>query len=321
MDNQIRLIHFTVNEEFEAKNVTEIPKGVSMIKAPEFWEKGNKGKGIKIAVIDTGCDINHPDLKDRIIGGKNFTTDDNGNPNIFTDYSGHGTHVAGTIAATENGKGVIGVAPQASLLILKALAGKNGEGPYEWIINAINYAIEKKVHIISMSLGGPQDVKELHDAIKKAVKNNILVVCAAGNESEGDTSGVIDEIGYPACYNEVISVGAIDYTRNTTIFTNSNKELDLVAPGVNILSTYPNNKLANLTGTSMAAPHVSGALALIINWAKIEFGRELSEVELYAQLIKRTVSLNYKKTIVGNGLIYLIASEILEDIIKKQTIN
>lgn len=320
-DNQFKLFPFTINDKFKAEDVNEIPLGVSMIKAPEFWGKGNKGKDVKIAIIDTGCDINHPDLNGRIIGGKNFTSDDNADPDKFNDYSGHGTHVAGTIAAIENGKGVVGVAPESSLLILKALAGKDGVGDYDWVINAINYAVEQKVDVISMSLSGANDVLELHESIQKAVQNNILVVCAAGNESEGDTSGNIDEIGYPSYYNEVISVGAVDSTRSTTIFTNSNKEVDLVAPDTNITSTFPNNKYATLSGTSMATPHVSGALALIINWAKGAFGRNLNEVELYAQLIKRTVSLDYKKTIVGNGLIYLIASEVLEDFLKNEPIN
>ena len=325
MNEEVKLIPFVVENEFTAEQVKEIPAGVAMIKAPEFWKKGNKGKGIKIAIIDTGCDINHQDLKGRIIGTKNFTTDDNGPNNIVTDYSGHGTHVAGTISAIENENGVVGVAPEADLLILKALAGSQGKGSYEWIINAINYATECKVDIISMSLGGPENVPKMHEAIKKAVNNNILVVCAAGNidlrRVPGDPLGNKDEFGYPGAYNEVISVGAIDYTRHTAEFTYSNKEVDLVAPGVNVLSTTPNNTYKSFSGTSMATPHVSGALALIINWARKDFGRKLTEVELYAQLIKRTISLDYKKTVVGNGLLYLIASEVLEDYLKKQSIK
>lgn len=311
-----KLIPFKVLETSET--AYEIPQGVSMIKAPEFWEKGNKGKDITIAIIDSGCDCNHSDLKDRIIGKKNFTTDDNGDENNVTDYVGHGTHVAGTIAASENGKGVIGVAPEANLLILKAL-DKDGRGYNEWIINAINYAISKEVDIISMSLGGSDDDQNLHEAIKNAVNNNILVVCAAGNE--GDDNPDTDEFGYPGAYNESISVGAIDYTRRYAKFTNSNKEVDLVAPGVNIKSTYPNNKYATLSGTSMATPHISGALALIKNWANNEFGRSLTEPELYAQLIKETISLGYKRTLVGNGMLYLTAQQILEEHLKKISVN
>ena len=170
------------------EDTTEIPKGVSMIKAPEYWNKGDRGRGVVIAVIDSGCDCDHVDLKDRIIGKYNFTSDDGGNPENVTDYIGHGTHVAGIIGASQNGKGVVGVAPLCSLLILKAL-NKNGQGTEEDVAKAINYAVSKKVNIISMSLGRTEETPLIYQAIKKAVSNNILVVCEAGNEgySNGDT--------------------------------------------------------------------------------------------------------------------------------------
>ena len=139
------------------EDTTEIPKGVSMIKAPEYWNKGDRGRGVVIAVIDSGCDCDHVDLKDRIIGKYNFTSDDGGNPENVTDYIGHGTHVAGIIGASQNGKGVVGVAPLCSLLILKAL-NKNGQGTEEDVAKAINYAVSKKVNIIY----GPGDYNCLH---------------------------------------------------------------------------------------------------------------------------------------------------------------
>src|SRR5574342_1280611 len=150
MERKMRLIPYQFIAEVE--EVTEVPKGVEMIQAPAVWEK-SKGQGITIAILDTGCDQTHPDLKDRIIGGRNFTDDDRSNPDIFNDYNGHGTHVSGTIAATENHAGVIGVAPEAGLLIVKVL-NKAGSGKYEWIIKGIHYAIEQQADIISMSLGG-----------------------------------------------------------------------------------------------------------------------------------------------------------------------
>ncbi|WP_308392016.1 S8 family serine peptidase, partial [Bacillus thuringiensis] len=150
--NEVGLIPFEVLEV--VSEVSEIPEGVKFINAPAVWEKSEKGKDIVVAVLDTGCQTDHVDLKDRIIGGKNFTTDNNSDPNNYSDLNGHGTHVAGTIAATENNQGVLGVAPQAKLLILKILAG-NGKGSYEWIINGINYAVNwrgpngEKVRVIS----------------------------------------------------------------------------------------------------------------------------------------------------------------------------
>lgn len=127
-----------------------IPMGVNMINAPILWRQGYKGEGITIAVIDSGCS-SHPDLKNNIIGGKNFTQEDDGNTDIFEDYKGHGTHVAGTIAG--NGH-ILGVAPNSKLLILKVL-DKNGNGNMLNVVSAINYAIQQKVDIISMSLGCP----------------------------------------------------------------------------------------------------------------------------------------------------------------------
>ncbi|WP_434796706.1 S8 family peptidase [Terrisporobacter vanillatitrophus] len=286
-----------------------IPDGINMINAPFMWSKGITGKNVKIAVIDSGCDITHKDLKNRIIGGRNFTTEDNGNINKYEDYNGHGTHVCGTIAASNNNYGVTGVAPDAQLLILKAL-DKNGSGSMKNIIEAINFAISQKVDIISMSLGTSTDVSQLHLVIKKAVDSNILVVCAAGNE--GDGSGSTDELSYPAGYNEVISVGAVDFSKSAARFTDSNKEVDLVAPGVNIISTFLNGQYETLSGTSMATPHVAGCLALLIEWSKKEFGRKLSEAELYGQLIKNTNTLPILRTLQGNGLLFMNPKNILK---------
>ncbi|MDL4839651.1 S8 family peptidase [Aquibacillus rhizosphaerae] len=309
MNQKVHLIHYTLIEQQE--KVSEVPKGLTMIQAPTIWGQ-TKGEGITIAILDTGCDMEHPDLQGRILSGKNFTNDDNGNPALFEDYNGHGTHVAGTISATQNEKGVVGVAPEASLIILKVL-GKDGSGQYDWIINAINYAIEQKVDVISMSLGGPTDIPELHEVIQKAVvDHNIPVVCAAGNEGDGDHS--TDEFAYPGSYNEVISVGAVDLERRSSDFSNTNNQLDLVAPGEKITSTYLDGTYATLSGTSMAAPHVSGALALIKNISSNNFDRILTEPELYAQLIKRTVPLGFSPKIEGNGMIYLTLLEEMENI-------
>ncbi|QFT90355.1 Major intracellular serine protease precursor [Bacillus sp. THAF10] len=303
------------NQLFETH---QIPEGIELIQAPSLWQQGYKGKDMVIAVIDTGCDTKHPDLHGRILEGKNFTDDDNGAEDNITDYNGHGTHVAGTIAAINPASGVVGVAPEAKLIILKALGGKNGSGEYEWIVNAINYAVSKNVDIISMSLGGPLDVSELHDAIKAAVNQNILVVCAAGNEGDGNHH--TDEFSYPAAYTEVISVGSISLQRKSSYFTNSNNEIDLVAPGERIISTIPDGRYAVYSGTSMSAPHVAGALALIKSVTEKEFSRVLSEPELYAQLIKRTIPLGYPKSLEGNGLVYLTAPDLLADYLRQKNI-
>ncbi|MFZ4451851.1 S8 family peptidase [Salibacterium aidingense] len=307
MNKQVRLIPYRV-EEVLHESEEKTPLGIEMVQAPELWNEGYKGKGNIVAVIDTGCQTDHPDLKDRIIGGKNFTDDYNSDRENFTDNQGHGTHVAGTIGAALDDAGVVGVAPEVKLLILKALSGE-GYGSYQGIIESIHYAVDwrgdngERVRVISMSLGGPNDIPEMHDAIKRAVEHNILVVCAAGNE--GDEDEDTEEIAYPGYYKEVMQVGAVDFDRNLAEFTNFNDEIDLVAPGVNILSTYPDNKFARLSGTSMAAPHISGAAALIINQCEDDFDRELTESQIYSQVIKRTEPLGNSRSMEGNGLLVL----------------
>ncbi|GIN84658.1 serine protease [Heyndrickxia sporothermodurans] len=292
----------------EVVNTVEenIPAGIELIHAKEAWEQASYGEGVIIAVIDTGIDKSHPDLKDQIIDGKDFT-----NTGDYQDDNGHGTHVSGTILASLNDYGVVGVAPRAKVLALKAL-DENGQGDVKWINTAIDYAINwegpsgEKVSVISMSLGGPEEEEE-HQLIKKAVQNNILVVCAAGNSGDGrdDT----DELDYPGAYPEVVEVGAVDLEKNLADFSNTNDEIDIVAPGVEILSTYLGGKFAKLSGTSMATPHVSGAAALIKIIAEKEFGRILTEAELYAQLCMKTEDLGISKKAQGNGLLDLSSTQ------------
>ncbi|ALA53642.1 S8 family peptidase [Shouchella clausii] len=292
----------------KASALSEVPMGVEIVEAPAVWKASGKGAGQIIGVIDTGCQVDHPDLAERIIGGVNLTTDYGGDETNFSDNNGHGTHVAGTVAAAETGSGVVGVAPKADLFIIKALSG-DGSGEMGWIANAIRYAVDwrgpkgEQMRIITMSLGGPTDSEELHDAVKYAVSHNVSVVCAAGNEGDGreDTN----EFAYPAAYNEVIAVGAVDFDLRLSDFTNTNEEIDIVAPGVGIKSTYLDSGYAELSGTSMAAPHVAGALALIINLAEDAFKRSLSETEIYAQLVRRATPIGFTAQAEGNGFLTL----------------
>lgn len=253
MANNIRLQPFKV-QEVVRQSSDMIPRGVQYINAPEQWQQGRTGKGVVIAVIDTGVDYNHPDLRENIIGGKDFT-----GKGDYMDGNCHGTHVCGTIAAANNGSGIVGVAPDAKILALKAL-DDNGAGDMRNVIAAIKYATDYGVDIISMSLGGPGS-PALHRAVKDAVAKGITLVCAAGNEGDGDPN--TEEFSYPGAYAEVIEVGAIDFNGKLAYFSNTNHEVDILAPGVNILSTYPNGQYAKLDGTSMATPHMTGAVALL----------------------------------------------------------
>ncbi|UTX03871.1 S8 family peptidase [Bacillus inaquosorum] len=312
IEGTVNLLPFQAEEV--TRTIKEIPKGVQMIQAPQFWENGSYGRGVTIAVLDTGCDARHPDLQGRIVGGRNFTDDDNGAADKYKDYNGHGTHVAGTVAASKNDNGVVGVAPEASLLILKVL-NRLGSGQPKWIVQAIDHAIQQNVHIITMSLSTSKDYPEIHKAIQRAVGQGIIVVCAAGN-------GGRPEFRYPAGYNEATSVGAVDFTGKAADFLSSNNEVDLTAPGVDILSAYPldlvsdpSNPYKVLSGTSMATPHVAGALALLLNYCQAsgQFNRQLTEDELYAQLVKHTVPLGTDKSVEGNGLLFLTAPKLLAE--------
>ncbi|CEH34872.1 S8 family peptidase [Romboutsia lituseburensis] len=120
MNENLNLTPFTVESEVNKLDYT-IPYGVTMLNATEAWKKGYTGKGVVVAIIDTGCDTKHPALEGRIIGGRNFTSDDNSNPDIFDDYQGHGTHVAGTIAANTTPVGITGVAPRSKFINIKGI--------------------------------------------------------------------------------------------------------------------------------------------------------------------------------------------------------
>lgn len=305
-DTDVRLIPYEVigvlDEEENGIVQLEketIPEGVKLTNAQYAWDKGYTGKGVKIAVLDTGCNVDHEDLRENIINVMNFTKEDGGNANIVTDYNGHGTHVVGTICA--NGK-LKGVAPNAEVYVIKVL-DKDGNGQVTGLVNAINYAVSLGVDIISMSLGCIMSISTLRSAINRAIERDIVVICASGNEGDGNAETI--EIAYPAGYNNVISVGAINNKKMSADFSNSNNELDLVAPGVDILSTCNKGDYIMMTGTSMATPHITGAMALLIEWSREEFGRKLSETELYAQLIKNTKDLDIARTLVGNGMVYI----------------
>jgi len=300
-DTQIKL---TVAPHFfaEGKFKDEVTNNISSIGAKHFWDQGFTGKGVVVAILDTGCNYHHFELKDRIIGGYNFTKDSDGDVTIFEDLNGHGTHVAGIIAASSNDIGIVGVAPEVSLLILKVLDYR-GSGTVDSLVKAIDYAINwtgpnnERVNILSLSLGLPSSKEILHNAIKQAVFKDIAVVVASGNEGDGDLS--TDEYSYPAGYEEVIAVGAIDNNNDVANFTNTNKEVDVYAPGVGIKSTYLNKGYVDLSGTSMAAPHVTGALALLINKYETLTKSKPTESQLFKYLMQYTTKVqiaDYRET-------------------------
>lgn len=285
---------------------TEFNYGVSLINAPYFWEKGIEGKGVNIAVIDSGCNKIHPELRENIIDGFNFTEDDNGDTSNITDYLGHGTHTAGIIAA-QNKTHIISVAPKANLVILKVI-GKDGRGNYENLIKAINFAANwrgennEKIDVINLSLGGPNEDEDLSNAINTAIKSNITIVAASGNSGDGNEQ--TNELLYPGFYEEVIQVSAIDQNKQPTSFSNTNLNIDFLAPGAMIYSTHFDS-FAKLSGTSMAAPHVTGAIALLINFFKANNISPTRE-RIYEYLSSHSIALDgYTRNTQGYGIIQL----------------
>lgn len=266
--------------------------GVSVVQAPQLWLE-TKGEGIKVAVLDTGVDPNHPDLQPNIKKGINFTTS---NSSDFVDRQGHGSHCAGIIAACDNLVGVVGVAPKAELYIAKVL-GDDGSGSIDAIIKGVNWAIEQQVDVISMSLGCSVDPgTAFHEAFKRAKAAGIVVVAASGNENT--------HVGWPATYDETIAVGAVSQSFERAGFSNFGSELDVAAPGVDIYSTYKNGGYAKLSGTSMATPMVAGCIALIQGYLK-KSGKKATPDQIMQAIKQDSVDLgpvgdddNY-----GNGLI------------------
>jgi len=228
------------------------------IQAPEAWDLTRGSSTIRIAILDTGIDQDHEDLKSKIVANINFTT----SPTVDDRY-GHGTHVAGIAAAvTDNGKGIAGVGFNCVLMNVKVLSD-TGSGQYSWIASGIVWAADNGAHVINMSLGGTATSSTLEEAVKYAYSKGVVLVAAAGNSNTSDPQ-------YPAYYPECIAVAATDQNDAKASFSNYGAWVDIAAPGVNIYSTLPNhtNRLRTknygyLSGTSMASPHVAGVAALI----------------------------------------------------------
>ena len=280
-----------------------LPWGVDRIDAEYLWGEGitNKynGDGITVAVIDTGIDEDHPDLDANIIGGYNFVKAKGVVDNTaWDDDNGHGTHVAGTIAAENDQYGVVGVAPGANLYAIKVL-NKRGSGLMSDVILGIQHAAgvdlnspnddDNAVDVISMSLSGGYSLN-LANALQAAWDAGIILVAASGNDGTS-------YVKWPSAHPKVISVGATDSSDSVPWWSNYGTGLDFVAPGVSIPSTYKGGGYKTLSGTSMACPHVAGTVAVMLEngW---------TQSQIYGQLDKSADPIgSYTITKIGNGLV------------------
>jgi len=226
--------------------------GVKALNAPTVWSRGITGEGIKIAILDTGVDFEHPDLKVSV--QRSYNAIDQDEPPI--DDNGHGTQVTGIISAVHNDFGVAGIAPGAEIFTVKVL-DKFGEGTIESIIKGIDWCIDQEVQIINMSFALKNEDISLKQAIQRATDAGIILVSSGGNTSGG-------MVGYPASDMNVISVTSVD--KNLLIGDASPfGKIDFSSPGVDIITTGLSGGYEKVTGTSFAAPHITGTIALFLS--------------------------------------------------------
>ncbi|MBM7648275.1 minor extracellular protease Epr [Bacillus ectoiniformans] len=227
--------------------------GFQAMKSSQAFSSGLTGKGLKVAVIDTGI-ANHAELQ--VAGGVstvNYTSS-------WRDDHGHGTHVAGIIGAKKNGSGIVGIAPDSEIYSVKVMDQK-GEGTLQDILEGIDWSIANNMDIINLSLGTNSYSQLMKDLSDRAYAKGILLVGASGNS--GNASGTGNSVNYPGKFDSVIAVSAVDQYMQRGSFSSVGAEVEYTAPGVGIISTYLNGQYAKMDGTSQAAPHVSGLLALL----------------------------------------------------------
>lgn len=227
--------------------------GLRFAGVEEEWSLG-RGEGVRVAVLDTGCDLEHPDLREAVLACEDFS----GSCSGARDVQGHGTHCAGVIAARQNLVGVIGVAPQCQVIVGKVL-GDDGSGASSAVAAGVDWAAEQGADVISMSLGSRDASQDIRRALERAVQAGKFIVCAAGNE------GRPDSVGYPAAWDDLaVAVGAIGPDGRLANFSSRGRQVDVCAPGVDVLSCWPGGRYAKLSGTSMATPFVAGVVALAV---------------------------------------------------------
>ncbi|MBI5240936.1 MAG: S8 family peptidase [Elusimicrobia bacterium] len=261
----------------------ELPWGIQRVNAPAAWAK-TQGAGVRVAVVDTGIDSSHPDLKANYAGCYNAMD----SKKSCMDDNSHGTHVSGTIAGALDGKGVAGVAPKARLYAVKVLDA-DGSGGLVGIIKGILWCAKNDMQVANMSLGAPMGTVFMRLAVKYAASKGVAIIAAAGNSG--------GSVGYPAGYPDTIAVSASDVNDKIADFSSRGPRVEFIAPGVNVKSSVPGGGYDSYNGTSMATPHVAGLAALAVSRG----ARGLDGVR--AALKRSAKSIGLKPTEEGSGMI------------------
>ncbi|MHA1358253.1 MAG: S8 family peptidase [Candidatus Helarchaeota archaeon] len=287
-------------------------ESVPIINGPLVWDKGAEGQGIVVAVVDTGVDDQHLDLKGKLKASKDFTEEG------FFDGNGHGTHVAGTICGTGSASGkYIGVAPKADLIAAKVL-DSSGSGSFSGVVAGIEWATEQKPHVMNLSLGanvtGSCDGTDpVCMAVDAAMEKGIVVCVAAGNAGPGSST-----VGTPGCAKKVITVGASDKNDQIAWFSSRGPtkdgrvKPDILLPGHNIIAPRAKNTsmghvidefYTQASGTSMATPHCCGVVALILS-----ANPDLTPAHIKQKLMQTAIDLKYDPNTQGSGRVDALAA-------------
>lgn len=282
---------YAIGHESELDNTW----GVARIGAGEVHHEGNVGSGVKVAVIDSGIDYNHTELSGAHVGGYNFVS----NTNDPFDDNGHGTHVAGTVAAAMNGVGVVGTSPGVNLYSLKVLDSSGG-GYWSDVIAAVEWTVTEGIELTNNSYGAGSDPGTLvRSAFDNSAAAGVLHIAAAGNS--GNCGGRGNSVGYPARYDSVVAVAATNQNDNRPCFSSTGPSVELAAPGVSINSTVPGGGYASWSGTSMASPHVAGTAALVM-------AAGVSDIAQVRQVLRDTADNLGNSNHYGYGLVNAVSA-------------
>lgn len=294
---------FPLNNTFASQlpipneEITSLEWGLYSIEAPKAWSLGVSGKGITVAVIDTGVDMNVGDLKENLIPGYNALTEGTSFAETI-DNHGHGTQIASLIAGNGKGLGLMGVAPEAKILPVKVF-GNSGGDDFVSVGKGVKWAADHGAQIINLSFGSSSMDVSLKEAVKYAQSKGSLIVAAVGNHSNEEDTNIL----FPASMPEVVAVGALTKDNSVASFSNTGNGLDFVAPGTKILSDSigisGENELIFTYGTSLATPFVSGVAALL--WSahpELTSRQVISIIKLSAKRLDESV----RSSISGYGL-------------------